>query len=325
MDGMSGAAHAARARDGAAPSRMAARRGLLGRIVHHRADYLYVAPALLVMLLVIGYPVYDTVYLSFFNTPPSLAMSQKNFVGLDNYVRILTSDVFLGATWNTLVWTVFSTFFAFALGLGAALSLNRAFIGRGLMRGILLVPYVISGVAASYVWRWLLHSDFGVIGAILQALGVIDHPLNLLDNTQTVLPTLIVVNVWKEFSFAMIMMLAGLQTVPDQLYRAATVDGAGPWQKFRHVTMPHLKSVTIVTVLLLVVANLNGFIIPWIMTGGGPVGASDIWITSIYSLAFERIRFGIASAYSVIVFLVMMVLGYFYVRALTRGERREAR
>jgi multiple sugar transport system permease protein len=294
--------------------------GLLARIWRHRTDYLYVAPALAVMLLVIGYPVYYTIYLSFFNTPPSLAMSQKIFVGVDNYVRVLTSQAFRDVSWNTLIWTVFSTFFSFVLGLGAALSLNREFLGRGLIRGILLVPYVISGVSAAYIWRWIYHSDFGVIGAILVALGITDRPVNFIDNTQTVLPALIVVNVWKEFSFAMIMMLAGLQTVPEQLHRAARVDGAGPWHRFWHVTVPHLKGVTVVTVLLLLVANLNSFIIPYIMTAGGPVGASDLWITAIYELAFGRVRFGIASAYSVILFMVMMTMGYFYVKALTRGD-----
>jgi len=299
--------------------------GLLARMRRSWADYLYIAPAMGVMLLVIGYPIYDTIYLSFFNTPPSLAMEDKTFAGLDNYRRILGSEAFREVTANTLVWTLLSTFFAFVLGLGAALSLNRQFVGRGIMRGILLVPYVISGVAAAYIWRWLYHSDFGVIGAALVALGITDHPINLIDNVDTVLPALIVVNVWKEFSFAMIMMLAGLQTVPDQLLRAATVDGAGPWQRFWHITMPHLKGVTVVTVLLLLVANLNSFIIPWIMTGGGPVGASDIWITAIYQLAFERVRFGPASAYSVILFIVMMAMGYFYVRALTRGDKEAPR
>jgi multiple sugar transport system permease protein len=299
--------------------------GLLARIWRHRTDYLYVAPALAVMLLVIGYPVYYTIYLSFFNTPPSLAMNQKIFVGVDNYVRILTSQAFRDVSWNTLIWTVFSTFFSFLLGLGAALSLNREFPGRGLMRGILLVPYVISSVSAAYIWRWIYHSDFGVIGAILMALGITDRPVNFIDNTQTVLPALIVVNVWKEFSFAMIMMLAGLQTVPEQLHRAARVDGAGPWHRFWHVTMPHLKGVAVVTVLLLLVTNLNSFVIPYIMTAGGPVGASDIWITAIYQLAFGRVRFGIASAYSVILFVVMMTMGYFYVKALTSGDEEMRR
>ena len=297
---------------------------LFNRIRRHRADYLYVAPALLAMAVVIAYPVYFTIYLSFFNTPPNLALDDKIFVGLGNYARVLGADSVQEATVNTVIWTVFSTLFAFVLGFGAALALNREFPGRGVLRGILLVPYVISAVAAAYIWRWLMHSDFGVFGAITMALGFTDKPINFLDNTDTVLPALILVNVWKEFPFAMIMMLAGLQTVPDQLLRAAQVDGAGTWQRFWHVTVPHLQNVSLVTILLLTVANLNGFTIPYIMTGGGPAGASEIWITQIYQIAFGRIRFGLASAYSVILFIIMMTLGYFYVRALTRGDDRRA-
>jgi multiple sugar transport system permease protein len=311
---------------GAAAARRVRHRspGFLQRVWRHRADYLYVLPALGVMFLVIGYPIWYTTYLSFFSTPPSLAMADKIFVGFDNYSRILRSNSFHEVTVNTAIWTIFSTLFAFALGFGAALVLNREFHGRALARGVLLVPFVISAVAASYVWRWIYHSDFGVIGALSVQLGLTERPINFLDNVDLVLPSLIVVNVWKEFPFAMIMMLAGLQTVPEQLLRAAQVDGASPWQRFWHVTVPHLKGVTIITVLLLFVSNLNHFTIPWVMTGGGPAGASDIWITEIYQLAFGRIRFGIASAYSVILFIVMIVLGYFYVRALTSSERRRA-
>jgi multiple sugar transport system permease protein len=304
-------------------ARAAARRETVWRsVVRHRSDYIYVAPALIVMAIVIAYPIYYTVYLSFYNTPPNLALEDRIFVGLENYGRILGASSFHEATINTLVWTIFSTAIAFVLGFGAAIVLNGVFVGRGLARGILMIPYVISAVAASYVWRWMYHSDFGVIGAASVALGLTSEPINFLDNTQTVMASLIAVNVWKEFPFAMIMMLAGLQTVPDQLLRAARVDGAGAWHRFWHVTMPHLKGVTIVTVLLLLVANLNSFTIPWIMTGGGPAGASEIWITHIYQIAFGRIRFGLASAYSVILFVVMMALGYFYVKALTRGDER---
>jgi multiple sugar transport system permease protein len=297
---------------------------VLARIVRHRADYLYVLPALGVMGLVIAYPIYFTVYLSFFNTPPNLALEDKIFVGVENYRRLLGAESVHEATWNTMVWTVFSTLFAFVLGFGAALALDRELFGRGVLRGTLLVPYVISAVAAAYVWRWLYHSDFGVIGALLVKLGLTDGPINILDSRARVMPALIVVNVWKEFPFAMIMMLAGLQTVPNQLLRAAQVDGASAWQRFWHVIVPHLRGVSLVTVLLLLVTNLNSFTIPWIMTGGGPAGASEIWITHIYSLAFGRIRFGLASAYSVILFVVMMAMGWFYVRALTRGEDRRA-
>ena len=303
----------------------APKRPSLGRQMwSHRTDYYYVAPAILVMLIVIGYPIYYTIELSFFNTPASLALSDKTFNGLDNYVTILTSPVFWKVTWQTVIWTALSTISAFLLGLAAALALHREFVGRGFLRALLLIPWVVSAVAASYVWKWLYHSDFGAIGAMLVQLGLSDQPINFVDNVNTSLYSLIVVNVWKEFSFAMIMLMAGLQTVPDTLLRAAQVDGASPWQRFWHVTFPHLQGVSMVTLLLLAVQNFNSFIIPWIMTGGGPAGSSDIWITHIYQLAFGRQRWGVASAYAVILFIVMMVLGYFYVRALTKGEDSRA-
>lgn len=300
------------------------RPSLVRRIFAHRADYLYVLPALIVMLVVIAFPIYYTIELSFFRTPPNLQMRDKIWTGLSNYSTVLDSSVFHEVTVQTLIWTFSSTVIAFLLGLGAALSLHREFVGRGVMRALLLVPYVISAVAASYVWKWLYHSDFGVIGAIAVQLGFTDRPINFLDNRQTVLASLIVVNIWKEFSFAMVMLMAGLQTVPDQLLRAAQVDGASPWQRFWHVTFPHLKGVSMVTVLLLMVANFNSFIIPFVMTGGGPADASHIWITHIYQLAFGRQQWGVASAYAVILFIVMMALGYFYVRALTRGDEARA-
>jgi multiple sugar transport system permease protein len=314
----------AQTKDSAASAAARKRVGVFGRMWIQRADYLYVMPALVVMLIVIAYPVYYTIDLSFFRTPPSLQLRDKTFIGLDNYATILSSASFWKVTVNTLIWTVFSTLFAFVLGLGAALALHREFVGRGLLRGLLLIPWVVSAVAASYVWKWLYHSDFGAIGALSVQLGFTSEPINFVDNTTTVLPALIVVNVWKEFSFAMIMLMAGLQTVPEQLLRAAQVDGASAWQRFWHVTFPHLRGVSTVTVLLLMVINFNSFIIPWIMTGGGPAGASDIWITQIYQLAFGRQRWGVASAYSVILFIVMMTLGYFYVRALTRGDESRA-
>lgn len=297
---------------------------IVRRVFKHRADYLYVLPALLVMLVVIAFPIYYTIELSFFRTPPNLQMRDKIWTGLDNYGTVLRSPVFHEVTIQTIIWTVASTVIAFLLGLGAALSLHREFIGRGVLRALLLIPYVISAVAASYVWKWLYHSDFGVIGAISVQLGFTSEPINFLDNRQTVLASLIVVNIWKEFSFAMVMLMAGLQTVPDQLLRAAQVDGANAWNRFWHVTFPHLRGVSMVTVLLLMVANFNSFIIPYVMTGGGPADASHIWITHIYQLAFGRQQWGVASAYAVILFVVMMTLGYFYVKALTRGDENRA-
>jgi len=296
---------------------------LLRQIWSHRADYFYVLPAIVVMLVVIAYPIYYTVELSFFKTPPGLQLKDKSFVGLDNYTTILSSEFFWRVTVNTVIWTLVSTMTAFVLGFALALVLHGEFFGRAFLRAIFMIPWVISAVAASYIWKWIYHSDFGIIGAVLMELGFVSRPPNFIDSVNTVLPSLIVVNIWREFPFAMIMMMAGLQTVPDQLLRAAQVDGASAWQRFWHVTFPHLRGVSTVTILLLAVANFNSFIIPWIMTGGGPASASHIWITHIYEIAFGRQRWGVAAAYSVLLFMILMTLGYFYVRALSHGEQRE--
>jgi multiple sugar transport system permease protein len=307
----------------ARPTLQPDRSSVLGEIWEHRADYAYVLPSLAVMLIVIAYPIYYTIELSFFKTPPGLQLRDKIFNGFDNYTTILPSRVFWKVTWNTLIWTFGSTLISFVLGFATALALHREFVGRGVLRAILIIPWVISAVAASYIWKWIYHSDFGIIGAVLVGLGLADRPPNLIDSVSTVLPSLIVVNIWREFPFAMIMMMAGLQTVPEQLLSAARVDGASAWQRFWHVTFPHLRNVSTVTILLLAVANFNSFIIPWIMTGGGPSNASHIWITHIYELAFGRQLWGVASAYSVLLFLILMTLGYFYVRALSGNDRKE--
>lgn len=317
MSAVTGPADVRRRADPANPS-------IWRQIWDNRADYLYVLPAIVVMLIVIAYPIYYTIELSFFQTPPGLQLRDKIFIGLDNYKAILNSEVFWRVTLNTVIWTVASTVVSFILGYGAALALHRDFIGRGVLRAILIIPWVISAVATSYIWKWIYHSDFGVIGAVLVELGLADRPPNLIDNVDTVLASLIVVNIWREFPFAMIMLMAGLQTVPDQLLRAARVDGASTWQAFWHVTFPYLRGVSTVTILLLAVSNFNSFIIPWLMTGGGPSNASHIWITHIYELAFGRQRWGVAAAYSVLLFIILMTLGYFYVRALSGDEKKGA-
>jgi multiple sugar transport system permease protein len=288
------------------------------RMRKYWADYLYVLPALLVMIIVIGYPLVYTIYLGFFRDDPFTGTRTYN--GLGNYSTLLRSERFWDITWNTFYWTIFSTFFAFVIGFGAAIVIHRDFIGRGIVRGILLIPWVISFVAAAYVWRWILHSDYGLVSGMLKRWGWIDSNIIFLDSTTWVMPSLIMVNVWKEFPFVMIMMLAGLQTVPQQLLRAARVDGASSWNQFLHVTVPQVKSVMVITLLLLLITNLNSFGLPWIMTGGGPANASMIWIVQIYTTAFRNLQFGLASAFSVILFIFMLGIGYFYVKALTGGS-----
>ncbi|MCM8748937.1 sugar ABC transporter permease [Thermomicrobiaceae bacterium CFH 74404] len=301
----------------ALPGRRGATKGR-SRASEVAADYAYILPALAVLVFVVGYPIVYTLVLSFYETPPSLP--GRFWTGLGNYRTILTSAEFFDVTLNTVYWALPSTILAFALGIPAALALNQGLPGQGILRGLLLIPWVISTVTAAYVWRWLYHADFGLVNGFLMQLGLISRPILFLDSPTLVIPALIVVNVWKTFPFVMVMTLAGLQTVPRELLEAAAIDGATAVRRFWHVTVPYLRNVLFVTFILLLISNLEHFTIPWLMTGGGPARASQIWSIDIYTIAFRSLQFGLASAYSTIVFAIVLVFAYLYVRALTKED-----
>ena len=295
------------------------RGGLLREVARHWSDYLYVGPAILLMALVIVYPFFYTVYLSFFSTPTYTP--EIFFTGLDNYAETLSDDHFWLVMKNTLVWTIGSTVGAFVLGFLAAVLVNRTLPFRGLIRSALMTPYVIGFVVAAYGWRWLYHADFGVISGTLIQLGLISRPILFIDSEALVMPSLIVANIWKGFPFVMIMLLAGMQAIPQQLYSAARVDGAGRVRRFWEITVPELVPVIGVTTVLLFIGNVNSFTLVWILTGGGPAYLSQILVTHIYTLSFMSLRFGMASAVSVLLFIVLMAATVIYVRALTRSSR----
>ncbi len=294
--------------------------GVFKRMWKHRADYLYVFPAIFAMGIVILYPLVEMFRLSFYYTSP-YGGAQK-FVGFDNYAEAVSDEHFGLVVKNTLVWTAASTIFALLIGLVAAIIVSRPLFARGLVRGILIIPWIISATTAAFIWKWMYNADFGIISWILIRFHLIEKPLKFIDGTDFVLPSIIVANVWKEFPFAMIMLIAGLQTIPEQLYSAAKVDGAGRWRRFTEITLPQLSPILLVTSLLLVFANMNAFTFVWVLTGGGPVYRSAIFVTQVYSQAFVGSpHFELASAMGVILFLILMVFAVFYVWLFNRQSR----
>jgi multiple sugar transport system permease protein len=290
---------------------------LVQQVVKHRADYLYIAPALGVMALVILYPLVYTIALGFFETP--LRSPDPVFIGLDNYFELFRADLFGLVMRNTVVWTIGGTIFSFILGMIAALLVHQRLPGTRFISAFLVIPYVIGHVTASYAWRWLLHGDFGVISRTLMQFGLLDRPILFLQSPDLVMASLVLVNTWKSFPFAMIMLMAGLQAIPENLYKAAKVDGANAWQQFWEITVPQLMPVIMVTTVLLIIGNMNSFTIPYVMTGGGPAHQSEIIITWIYNISFQTLRFGYASAISVVLFIILFFFSIFYVRTLTRS------
>ena len=288
----------------------------------NRRDYPYVLPATLAIALVMLYPLGYVIYLSFFRT--SLFSPVPRFDGLGNYVRLLTSEKFWIVLTNTLEWTVGATALAFVWGLVAALVLNQEIPGRTALRNILLLPYVISYVVAGYVWVWIFHGQFGLANSLLRQIGVIEQPMPFLESTRLVMYTLIFTQAWKTAPFVMIMLTAGLQTIPPQLYAAARVDGAGRWEQFREITWPHLLPFTILTLSLQTLSNFHSFTLPWIMTGGGPMFRTHVFSTYIYMVSFNELNFGLASAAAVVVAAVVGAAGVFYVRSVIRLQKEVA-
>jgi multiple sugar transport system permease protein len=291
---------------------------LLRQIIKNRHAYFYVGPSLFLMALVLLYPLIYTIVLSFYDTPAR--SPDYIFVGFQNYAELFNHQLFPLVMRNTVIWTIGSTITSFLLGLAAALLVNNRLPFMGLFKGLLVVPYVLGHVTAAYLWRWLMHPDLGFISLYLQEIGLVSEPIPFLQDGNMVIWSLVLVNTWKTFPFVMIMMLAGLQAIPQDLYKAARVDGANSVQQFFEITIPQLMPVILVTTVLTVIGNFNSFTIPWVMTGGGPANQSEIIITWIYGTGIRNLRYGFASTISVVLFIILSVFSFYYVRILTRGE-----
>lgn len=282
------------------------------------AGYPFVVPALAVVLAVMSYPFVYSVYLSFRSTPSYTTATR--FDGLANYLAVLHDQTFIRALENTVTWTAASTVLGMVLGLGAALLVQQVRFGRGPVRAVLMLPYIVGYVVASYAWLWLFQGEYGLISVTMQSWHLTSHPVSFLSSLTWALPAVTLANVWKTFPFAMVMMLAGLQGIPDGPVLAARLDRASHWRIFWEVKLPYLRRVLAVTTMLLAFQNFNTFTIPYIMTGGGPLNHTEIVSNYIYDAGFTNLNFGLAAAASVIVIVILMVFAVFYVRALGRDQ-----
>lgn len=266
----------------------------------------FALPALLVLAGLIVYPLIYTIIMSFTN-------SQGQWVGFENYTRILTSRTTMIALKNTVFYVGWSIVFQVIIGTAAGILLNQRFRGRTAVRSIILIPWVIPGIVAATTWAWMFHTEFGIINYALVQLHIISQPINWLSNTYTVLPALIAINVWKMFPFVAIMVLAGLQSIDESLYEAARVDGASFLDEVRHIMIPQLRPVLGAITLLLVIWGLNGITIIYATTQGGPANQSLITPIQIYQTAFRTFQLNQAAALSVAFFLLVSVLTAIYI------------
>lgn len=284
---------------------------------------LLLLPAALAMAAVVFVPLGRGVATSFtdlnqYSLGAPGAPARAQFVGLRNYRTILGSAEFWSVFRQTVVWTIVNVAGHLALGLGLALMLHRPFPGRGVYRVLLLVPWAVPTYISACAWRWLFNDPYGLFNRVLVALG--GHGIPWLSQETWAMVAVLLTNIWLGFPFMMVVLLGGLQAIPEELYEAARVDGAGRLQQFRAVTWPGLKPVALMAVLLGAIWTFNMFNVIYLVTQGGPYHTTEILATFAYLQAFDRWEFGLATAYGVIILAILLVFSAAYLRAL-RGAR----
>jgi multiple sugar transport system permease protein len=283
-----------------------------------RTGVLLVLPALLLLCALTVYPVAYGVWISFFNKHSFFP--EQSFIGLANYVAVFADEEFWRSLRLGLVYSLSTIALQLALGVGAALLLNEAFAGRGLVRAVAIFPYVVPTVVAVIIWKWLLNSQFGVVNHVLESAGIIDRPVSWMGR-DWIMVSLIIVSVWQFFPFVLLAVLARLQSIPPELYEAAKVDGANAVSRFVHVTLPQLASVLFVVVLLRSIWMFTKFDTPWLMIQGG---GAETYIRTLpiytYLRTFGYYEAGRGSAMAVLMFLMLAAAAALYFHFWRREE-----
>src|SRR5271169_4671307 len=271
-------------------------------------------PTLALLGLFIAYPFFKGVELSVTDTKVGVP---GHFVGLQNFERIWNDDIFHVAVWNTCLYTFVATVFKLVLGLWLAVLLNRHFRGKAITRAFILLPFIIPTVLSTLAWKWMFDPTFSVINWGLFRLGLIHARINWLGDPYLALISVIIVNIWRGLPFYAITLLAGLQTISPELHEAAAIDGARAWQRFRHVTWPLLLPVTLVVTLFSVIQTFADFQLVYVLTGGGPANATQLFATYAYQIGIGTGLLSQGATISLAVFpvlLLVVIFQLFYIR-----------
>ena len=282
--------------------------------------YLFLAPALLVIAVVALYPLGFTLWLSFQQNTITLPWLGTGWIGLDNYRELLFDPRFWQAFVNTWMFTLISVSLELLLGLLAALAIHRARRFTGLTRAALLLPWAIPEVVAAVMWLFLINPAFGLIPGFLRNFGFADNTLVFLAHPITAWAVVIATDVWKNTPFMTLMLLAGLQVIPEDLYEAAAMDGATGWQAFWRITLPLLKPALLVALIFRTSQAFMVFGHIYTLTGGGPGNATESLAFLAYQAILNDMRFGYGSAICILIFLSSFILALFYLRCLGLGE-----
>ena len=283
--------------------------------------YIYILPAGLFLAVIMGYPIIFAIFMSFQKyTLETLVSKQSQFIGLLNYQRVLANPEFIVALKHSLIFTFASIFFQFTIGLGLAILFSKAFPLSNMMRGLLLSGWQIPSVVTGTIFLWLFNMDYGLINFILTSLNLIKEPIGWVTQADTALITVIIVNIWLGIPFNTILLTAGITSLPEDVFEAATVDGASAWQKLIYLTIPLLRSTILAVLMLGFIYTLRVFDVIWIMTKGGPADATEVLPTFAYRLSFISLNFGQSAAVSVIILAILMIAAVFYLKFAFQDE-----
>jgi ABC-type sugar transport system permease subunit len=277
--------------------------------------YLWVLPAVLVYFVFKLAPMIGGVYLALLQWD---GIEPARFVGLQNFQRMLDDEIIGLALWNNVKYALGTVIGKMVLALFLALLLHQALRGRGFYRTALFMPVVMSFVVVGILWAWLYNAQFGLINSLLRGLGMEALILDWLGDTRVALWSLVMVDIWKWYGFHMVIFLAGLQTIPTELYEAARIDGATRWRQFLHITLPLLQPVMLVNVTLSFMGAFNVFDIPYVMTEGGPANSTMVMALHIYVRGFKFYRFGYSAAMSYVLLTLVTILAAIQMRLMSR-------
>jgi multiple sugar transport system permease protein len=285
------------------------------------ARYLYIAPAIIYILVLAVAPMARGVWLGFTDTK-LINPTGGRFIGVDNYAYLLASDAFWNSIVTTIVYTAVTVIGTLILGTGAALALNRAFAGRAIVRAILTFPYAMPTIAAVLVFIWLYNPSSGLLNRVTGVLGL--GQIGWLTDPQYGLLSVLIATIWKVFPFVMLVVLAALQSVPDELREATRIDGADALSSFRAIVLPHIMPTLRIVALLMTIWSIRRFEIIYLLTGGGPVETTNTVVVSIYRRAFSDLDLGTAAALGVFGLLLSFGVTVVFFIVDRRENRKEA-
>ncbi len=283
--------------------------------------WLMLAPVLIVVLGAIGYPLLRTLYLSFTDSRLTGLSQVPKWVGLGNYQHALSSPDFQAAAWHTAYFVLVSVGLELILGVLVALLLNQKFVGRALVRLLLIVPLALPTIVNAMMWRWIYNPEFGAFNALLTQLHLIGDYRSWLGEPGLAMNMVIVADVWKNYPIITLVVLAALQFIPKELLEAAAIDGAGAWTRFWRITWPGILAALSVAMVLRTIEAVKVFDIIYVMTRGGPADSTKTLSFLVYQEGFSFLRLGSAAAYAYLVVLVSVLLIGLYIVLLRRQER----